>query len=114
MLNEEFVFISIINQFSIEFLLDQRYELVKNSRGGVNLLYNGFVFRKKAEYMKTINWVCLNNQCRARVRTSLLDKSIRESKREHCHPMKRPLNKSNKKWLKNVIFNIETQFLTQF
>jgi hypothetical protein len=51
-------------------------------------MYKGYVFRKKAEYLKSINWVCLNNSCQARVRTSLLDKSIKESKRGHCHPMK--------------------------
>lgn len=55
----------------------------------MNLWYKGYVFRKKAEYAKSINWVCLNNKCQARVTTSRLDKSIKQSKREHSHPMKK-------------------------
>ncbi|KAG5672373.1 hypothetical protein PVAND_002505 [Polypedilum vanderplanki] len=44
-------------------------EYVPNRRGGFNLWYNGHIYRKKVEYSNSTNWVCLNNNCNARVVT---------------------------------------------
>lgn len=33
-------------------------KLVRNRKGGMNLVYKGFVYRKKATYKNTTNWVC--------------------------------------------------------
>lgn len=31
---------------------------MRNRKGGINLMYKGFVYRKKATYKNTTNWVC--------------------------------------------------------
>lgn len=70
-------------------------KFVRNRKGGVNLLYGGFVYRKKAEYKNTINWVCAkaptrdsNNRlilCYGRCVTDE-DCHVRLSKKGHNHP----------------------------
>jgi hypothetical protein len=61
---------------------------VPNRRGGFNLWFNGFIYRKKIEYVNTINWVCLQNSCSGRVTTRIHDRTIKESKKPHNHPPK--------------------------
>lgn len=69
-------------------------KFVKNRKGNQNLVYKGFVYRKKAQYKNTINWVCAkaptrdhNNRlilCYGRCVTD--DKNhIRLSKKGHNH-----------------------------
>lgn len=65
--------------------LEAVYQLVPNRRGGMNLWYNGYVYRKKIEYCNTINWVCLQNNCSGRVTTRINESSIKESKKAHNH-----------------------------
>lgn len=68
---------------------------VRNRKGGINLLYGGFVYRKKAEYKNTTNWVCAkaptrdcNNRlilCYGRCVTDGGNR-VRLSKKGHNHP----------------------------
>lgn len=30
----------------------------RNRKGGINLYHDGFIYRRKAKYRNTINWVC--------------------------------------------------------
>lgn len=64
------------------------YDLLPNRRGGLNLWFNGYVYRKKIEYVNTINWVCLQNNCSGRVTTRINNHKIKESKKIHNHPPK--------------------------
>lgn len=34
------------------------YKLYKNRKDGINLYCDGYVYRKKANYRSSINWVC--------------------------------------------------------
>uniref|UniRef100_A0A1Q3F036 Putative modifier of mdg4 n=1 Tax=Culex tarsalis TaxID=7177 RepID=A0A1Q3F036_CULTA len=45
---------------SSKFLFGENFELINNRKGGLNLLYEGYVYRRKADYANTINWVCAN------------------------------------------------------
>lgn len=70
-------------------------KFVRNRKGGINLLYGGFVYRKKAEYKNTTNWVCAkaptrdtNNRlvlCYGRCVTDEGNR-VRLSKKGHNHP----------------------------
>ena len=74
------------NLFDSFFLVD--FELIENRRGGLNLLFSGFVYRKKIAFAKSTNWVCLQNNCNARVVTKNDSSSIRVGKNCHNHPPK--------------------------
>uniref|UniRef100_A0A8D8FEX1 (northern house mosquito) hypothetical protein n=2 Tax=Culex pipiens TaxID=7175 RepID=A0A8D8FEX1_CULPI len=45
---------------SARFMYGENYELINNRKGGLNLLYEGYVYRRKADYASTVNWVCAN------------------------------------------------------
>lgn len=70
-------------------------KFVRNRKGGINLLCGGFVYRKKAEYKNTTNWVCAkaptrdsNNRlisCYGRCVTDEGNR-VRLSKKGHNHP----------------------------
>lgn len=87
MLSLRMIELSLTNSLKNIFL-DLPYELIPNRRGGLNLWFNGHVYRKKVEYVNTVNWVCLQNSCPARVTTKISDQSLKESKKEHNHPPK--------------------------
>lgn len=36
------------------------YDLISNRKGGLNLCYEGYMYRRKAEFANTVNWVCAN------------------------------------------------------
>ena len=68
--------------------LDDTFELVENRRGGYNLWYGGYVYRKKVEYSNSINWICLNNHCRGRLVTRENNTVIKEGRTPHNHSPK--------------------------
>lgn len=43
---------------SFSYILGGEGKFVRNRKGGINLVYKGFVYRKKATYKNTTNWVC--------------------------------------------------------
>lgn len=68
---------------------------VRNRKGGINLLYGGFLYRKKAEYKNTTNWVCAKAPTRDRNNRLVLcygrcvtdeGNRVRLSKKGHNHP----------------------------
>ncbi|XP_021693996.1 modifier of mdg4 isoform X37 [Aedes aegypti] len=82
------------------FLYDEQYELVCNRKGGLNLCYQGYIYRKKTQFANTMNWVCANPNynrftgynrgselglCAARCITNN-DGGIKLSKKGHNHP----------------------------
>lgn len=58
---------------------------MENRRGGYNLWYGGYIYRKKVQYSNSINWICLNNNCRGRVVTRDNNSFIKEGKTPHNH-----------------------------
>lgn len=81
--------------FFVFCLTVRRGKFVRNRKGGINLLYGGFVYRKKAEYKNTTNWVCAKAPTRGSNNRLILcygrcvtDESnhVRLSKKEHNHP----------------------------
>lgn len=89
--------IRLISEFSLLsfFSTVKRGKFVRNRKGGINLIYGGFVYRKKAEYKNTTNWVCAkaptrdsNNRlilCYGRCVTDEGNR-VRLSKKGHNHP----------------------------
>lgn len=71
-----------------------RCKFFRNRKGGINLFCDGFVYRKKAKFRNTINWVCSkapvrdgNNRlilCYGRCVTDE-DGFVRLSKKGHNH-----------------------------
>lgn len=60
-----------------------------NRRGGLNLIFNGYLYTSERRYNSTVNWVCnknsnLNLKCPARCVTSG-EQSIKLSKKLHNH-----------------------------
>ncbi|XP_062556436.1 modifier of mdg4-like isoform X19 [Armigeres subalbatus] len=82
-----------------EFRYDKQYELIYNRKGGLNLCYRGYIYRKKTQFANTLNWVCANpnynrfsgysgaqgGTCGARCVTNK-EGGIRLSKKGHNHP----------------------------
>lgn len=65
------------------------FNYLPNRRGGLNLVFNGFLYTSERRYNSTVNWVCNKNsnlhlKCPARCVTSG-DKSIKLSKKLHNH-----------------------------
>lgn len=70
------------------------FKLYKNRKDGINLYYNGYVYRRKAYFRNSINWVCAKapyrdaNQklvcCPGRCVTSE-NGTIKLSKKRHIH-----------------------------
>lgn len=63
-------------------------EFHRNRRGGMNLVYNGYMYSMERNYQSTINWVCNKNsnsalKCPARCVTS--NNTIKLSKKQHNH-----------------------------
>lgn len=90
--------IRLIREFSLFcpfYSTVRRGKFVRNRKGGINLLYGGFLYRKKAEYKNTTNWVCAkaptrdtNNRlvlCYGRCVTEG-GYCVRLSKKGHNHP----------------------------
>ncbi|XP_055616856.1 modifier of mdg4-like isoform X23 [Toxorhynchites rutilus septentrionalis] len=88
-------------QGSLLFKYGEGYELISNRKGGLNLCYEGYMYRKKAEFANTVNWVCANpnynrylrdwnvygykGMCGARCITNR-GGGIKLSKKYHNHP----------------------------
>lgn len=93
----KFAFAMNLTVFFFDFFLltARQANFVRNRKGGINLLYRGFVYRKKAEYKNTTNWVCAkaptrdsNNRlilCYGRCVTDEGNR-VRLSKKGHNHP----------------------------
>lgn len=72
-----------------------RYKLVKNRKHGINLLYQGYVYRRKVKFRSSTNWVCsrapirdASNKlvmCPGRCITNS-DGSITVGRKQHNHP----------------------------
>lgn len=80
--------------FFFHLKIGRRGRFVRNRKGGINLLYGGFVYRKKAEYKNTTNWVCAkapardsNNRLIACYGRCVTDEGnrVRLSKKGHNH-----------------------------
>lgn len=73
----------------------EKCKYYRNRKGGTNLFHDGFVYRKKAKYRNTINWVCAKAPvrdmehrlvfCHGRCVTDE-DGFVRLGKRNHNHP----------------------------
>ncbi|XP_055385051.1 uncharacterized protein LOC129614473 [Condylostylus longicornis] len=69
--------------------LDCLYEFMPNRRGGLNLIFNGYLYTVERKYNSTINWVCNKNsnsslRCPARCVTAG-DNAIKLSQKLHNH-----------------------------
>uniref|UniRef100_A0A182HJU4 BEN domain-containing protein n=1 Tax=Anopheles arabiensis TaxID=7173 RepID=A0A182HJU4_ANOAR len=42
------------------FMYDLPYEMINNRKGGLNLHFRGYVYRRKTNFSQTTNWVCAN------------------------------------------------------
>lgn len=65
------------------------FNYMPNRRGGLNLIYAGYLYTSERKYNSTVNWVCnknsnLNLKCPARCVTSG-EHSIKLSKKMHNH-----------------------------
>lgn len=66
----------------------------RNQKCGINLIFNGHVYKKEATFKTTTTWVCSKgngkrlsqNKCRARCITSDNDLSLKLGKYGHNHP----------------------------
>ncbi|XP_031625147.1 modifier of mdg4-like isoform X20 [Contarinia nasturtii] len=74
---------------------ERRGRFVPNRKGGINLLYDGYLYRKKATYRNTTNWVCAkaptrdsNNRLILCYGRCVTDEGhhVRLSKKGHNHP----------------------------
>ncbi|XP_061508853.1 uncharacterized protein LOC133392288 [Anopheles gambiae] len=41
-------------------MYDLPYEMINNRKGGLNLHFRGYVYRRKTNFSQTTNWVCAN------------------------------------------------------
>lgn len=79
--------------FAVTYTFEPMYrkvnlKFIPNRRGGMNLLYNGFMYSAERKYKTTTNWVCNKNsntalKCPARCVTS--NDTIKLSRKEHNH-----------------------------
>ncbi|XP_055905413.1 uncharacterized protein LOC129940912, partial [Eupeodes corollae] len=75
--------------FSGGIWLDTNYQYLPNRRGGLNLIYNGYLYTAERKYNSTVNWVCNKNsnsqlKCPARCVTSG-NNTIKLSRKQHNH-----------------------------
>lgn len=71
-------------------------KFIRNRKNGINLVYKGYVYRKKATYKNTTNWVCAkaatrNHEnklilCYGRCVTDEKNHMLNVSKKGHNHP----------------------------
>lgn len=69
--------------------LETKYNFMPNRRGGLNLIFNGYLYTAERKYNSTINWVCnknsnVNLKCPARCVTAG-NNSIKLSRKLHNH-----------------------------
>lgn len=69
--------------------LDENYTFVPNRRGGLSLIYKGFLYTAERKYNSTINWVCNKNsntslRCPARCVTAG-ENNIKLGRKQHNH-----------------------------
>lgn len=77
--------VRLLSEHSGHWLLDERYELVTNRKMGINLVYRGYAYRRKASFRNTVNWVCARAAaCPARVVTNG-EGAIKLSRKWHDH-----------------------------
>lgn len=71
-----------------EWIPDAPFLYTLNAKGGRNLVFNGFMYRKEASFKTSTNWVCnragTKDKCMARCVTRM-DQSIRLGKYQHTH-----------------------------
>lgn len=95
---ELFKFLSVFSIFLCFFFIPGQpklaYKLYKNRKRGINLFYRGYMYRKKAYFRSSVNWVCAKAPfrdetnkvvwCPGRCVTNE-DGSIHLSKKPHNH-----------------------------
>lgn len=69
--------------------LNDKYTFVRNRRGGMNLIYKGYLYTAERKYNTTINWICNKNsnttlRCPARCVTAG-ENAIKLGRRPHNH-----------------------------
>lgn len=69
--------------------INTNFNYLPNRRGGLNLIFNGYLYTSERRYHSTVNWVCNKNsnlhlKCPARCVTSG-EQSIKLSKKLHNH-----------------------------
>ncbi|XP_037029119.1 modifier of mdg4 isoform X26 [Bradysia coprophila] len=69
--------------------INTQFNYIQNRRGGLNLIYDGYLYTSERKYNSTVNWVCNKNsnlhlKCPARCVTSG-ESSIKLSKKKHNH-----------------------------
>jgi hypothetical protein len=66
--------------------LSKDFRMVRNRKGGWNLTHNGYTYRKKAEFLNTINWVCsFSAFCKGRLVTDSGGFLKKIGKQSHSH-----------------------------
>lgn len=85
---------SMVSDYPLcEWIENAPKEIIKNKKGGFNLLFNGYEYVKEANFKTSTNWVCATRfknsdkweKCQARCVTRT-DDSIKLSQRLHNHP----------------------------
>ncbi|XP_068152136.1 uncharacterized protein pre-mod(mdg4)-K [Drosophila tropicalis] len=72
---------------------DHEYYFIRNQKQGYNMIFNGYMYKKEANYSSTINWICSDgngkrvhqNKCVARAITKD-EGGIKLGKNDHNHP----------------------------
>lgn len=69
--------------------LNDKYTFIRNRRGGMNLIYKGFLYTAERKYNSTINWICNKNsnttlRCPARCVTAG-ENAIKFGHKRHNH-----------------------------
>ncbi|EDS31246.1 predicted protein [Culex quinquefasciatus] len=74
--------------------MSRPFEVVPNQKGGKNLLFFNYVYRKEASFKTSINWVCNQNvvsRCQARIVQKTVSGELKLGKHGHNHdPVKIP------------------------
>lgn len=79
----------MFDQLKTGIWLKKPYEIVPNQKGGKNLMFYGFEYRKEASFKTSINWVCNRNsvgRCRARLIQNTVTTEIKLGQHGHNHP----------------------------
>ncbi|XP_052567435.1 uncharacterized protein LOC128093751 [Culex pipiens pallens] len=68
--------------------MSRPFEVVPNQKGGKNLLFFNYVYRKEASFKTSINWVCNQNvvsRCQARLVQKTASGELKLGKHGHNH-----------------------------
>lgn len=76
------------NDLTMGVWMSRPFEVVPNQKGGKNLLFFNYVYRKEASFKTSINWVCNQNvvsRCQARIVQKTVSGELKLGKHGHNH-----------------------------